>query len=108
MSAIPEFMVRVKLPSSNSYASCPSGDTEYEGAYSKALAKALPDGFEYIRPRQGTKWPMDSEGWTWARLKCCDEKVAIAHWMSRALQLEKRLRNIKADAKALAKKIAEL
>ena len=41
-----EFVVRVKLPSSAGFNSGPSGDTEYESAYQKAIFDIKPDGFE--------------------------------------------------------------
>jgi hypothetical protein len=67
---LPEFMVRVLLPPSHSYACCPSGDTTYEEAYNKAIQDVLPPGFVVKWPRVGHKWPVDSEGYTWVHLHC--------------------------------------
>lgn len=91
----PEFMMRVKLPSSSAFHSGPSGDTEYEEAFRGALFKVLPQGFEVTYPRGNEKWPMDSEGYSWVRLRCTDNKIALAHWIETARLLEKELRRIK-------------
>ncbi len=91
----PEFMVRVKLPSSGGYHCSPSGDTEYEEAYNAAIMAAKPDGYEVIWPRIGEKWPVDSEGYTWVRLRCTDGKAAVAYWTERCRLAEKELKRIK-------------
>ncbi len=92
---VPDFMIRVKLPNPNAFASCPSGDTEYQTAYDDALAEARPPSFEYIYPRTGESWPKDTEGWTWARLRCTDESEAISSaYLARVSQLERRLKTI--------------
>jgi hypothetical protein len=95
MSTLPEFMVRVKLPSSSAYHSSPSGDTEYEDAYKKAIADALPPGFEVRWPRMHEKWPVDSEGYTYVRLYATDEKTALAHYIDRVKELESHLDRIR-------------
>ncbi len=92
---IPEFMVRVKLPDSSSFHSSPSGDSAYEDAYNKALADAVPAGYEVQQPRRNEKWPRDSEGFTWVRLRCIEPYTAIAHWMRRTEQAEKHLERIR-------------
>ena len=46
---IPDFMVRVNLPSSGAYHCSPSGDSEYDDAYNQALMKVVPPGFEVVR-----------------------------------------------------------
>lgn len=91
----PEFMVRVKLPSSSAYHSSPSGDTEYEDAYQKAIFALKPPGFEVIWPRLNQKWPVDSEGYTWVRLYCSDPKEALAYWMKEAQQAQAHIARIK-------------
>jgi len=90
----PECMVRVKLPSSSGYAACPSGDTEYEMDRTKALRDALPEGYEYVYPRTGQYWAKDSEGYTWARLKCTDEKNALEAARDTIKSLRTRLKRI--------------
>lgn len=95
MEKIPEYMIRVKLPDSSHYAACPSGDTEYDEAYKKAIFDAKPDGFEVKWPRRNEKWAMDSEGYTLVPLKCTDEKVALARWMRRCQEQELQLLKLK-------------
>lgn len=70
----PESVVKVMLPDSAGYASCPSGDTDYTVDYDKAMKAAVPDGFEAIKTRLGHNYPVDSEGYTWVLLKCTDSK----------------------------------
>jgi hypothetical protein len=96
--ALPEFMVRVKLPSSSAYAACPSGDAEYEEAYKKAIFDVKPAGFEVSWPRLNEKWPVDSEGYTWVRLFCADQSSAIAQWIGRVDELQTRLETIRRAA----------
>lgn len=91
----PLFMVKVSLPSAGGYACCPSGDTEYEEDFNKALKKAVPPGFEVIHPKLLERWPMDSNGMTWVPLRLVDEGKGIAYWMRRAKELEKKLEKIK-------------
>lgn len=79
-SGYPEFMMRVILPPSHSFHSSPSGDTEYDIAYNKALMENKPAGFEVIYPRRNEKWPVDSEGYTWVRLQCTNKEDALAYW----------------------------
>lgn len=88
-------MVRVKLSSSGSYACCPSGDTEYEIDYHKAIDAAKPPGFEVIYPRLNEKWPKDSEGFTWVRLKCTNKDDALAHFLAEAVKKNDELARIK-------------
>lgn len=77
---IPEFMMRVKLPSSSGFHSSPSGDTEYEIALDKAIGTALPEGFKVLWPKRTQNWPVDSEGFTYVRLECIDPDGAVAFW----------------------------
>lgn len=90
----PEFVVRIKLPSASGFASCPSGDTDYEEAYDKVLRRSLPVGFEYKYPRTGQHWSIDSEGYTLALLRCSDEKNALASALDTIKALRKRLEKI--------------
>ena len=91
----PEFMVRVKLPSSGAFPGTPSGDTEYEQAYRKAILSELPQGFEVQWPRSNEKWPVDSEGYTWVRLRCSDEKNALAYFIKEHGYLKDKLEKVK-------------
>src|SRR3989344_39135 len=95
MENYPESMMRVKLPNSASYHSSPSGDTEYEEAYKKAIADVLPDGYEGIWPRPNEKWQSDSEGFTWVRLRCVNLDMALVYWQERARFAEKHIARIK-------------
>lgn len=74
-----EYMVRVKLPSSSGYPSCPSGDTDYEVDYHNALTKATPQGFTPKPLRLGHHWPKDSEGYTWVLLEPITEDKTHQH-----------------------------
>ena len=67
--AVPEFMIRVKLPPSSAFHCSPSGDSEYEDAYRKAIADKLPENFEVIWPLFNQRTPQDSEGFTWIRIR---------------------------------------
>lgn len=96
-----EFMIRVKLPSPNAYASCPSGDTEYATAYHDAIFAATPLGFEVYWPRPNEKWPVDSEGFTWVRLFCADNKMALASTLDELRATRKRMEEIQAIIKTL-------
>ena len=58
----PEYVIRVKLPSAAGYHSSPSGDTEYEIAYDKAIHDALPPGFEVASLKTNERYAVDSEG----------------------------------------------
>lgn len=91
----PEFMMRVKLPSSGEYHSRPSGDTAYEEALRRALMEVKPEGFEIIYPKLNEKWPIDSEGFTWVRLYCTNDKDALGYWMKEARFLQQKLDRIK-------------
>lgn len=101
---VPEFMVRVKLPRSDACI-CPDEDPDYQGALADALSAARPDGYEYRYTTDSNKWPVDSEGFTWARLRCNDEKVAIAYWMHSVRQLKMRIAQIEEHAEAIARLI---
>jgi hypothetical protein len=87
----PEFVIRVRLPSSSAYHCSPSGDMEYSEAYTKAMEAAVPPGFAVVEPRLGHKRPVDSEGFTWVLLKLVGEKPALANWMERAKEAEAKL-----------------
>jgi len=95
MENYPEFMVRVKLPPSSSFHCSPSGDAEYEEAYKKAIFDVKPPGFEVCWPRLNEKWPVDSEGYTWVRLYCTNEKDALAYWMKEAQLAKEHIQRIK-------------
>lgn len=87
----PLFMMRVKLPDPAAYSSGPSGDTAYQDAFCLALFQCKPDGYEVIYPAANTKWPVDSEGFSWVPLRCTDEKNALAYWMKETALLRSAL-----------------
>lgn len=91
---LPEFMVRVKLPSSECYAACPSGDTEYEIDYKKAIADCLLPEFVPIEPKLGHRWPVDSEGCTFIPIRCKNADEAIQYWMDQTKKVNERLSKI--------------
>lgn len=98
-----EFHVRVRLPDAASFHSSPSGDAEYEAAYSSAISAVKPRGFEVRWPRTGQKWPVDSEGYTWVPLTADqftpDERARILQmlWDS-----ENQLKKLRESISALA------
>lgn len=92
------FVMKVKLPNPGGYAACPSGDTEYEEAYHKALFDNKPIGFEVHYKRAGYEWPVDNLGFTWVPLFIADEKaekMALANALARAVKAESSLRNLR-------------
>lgn len=91
---LPEFMVRVKLPNPNGYASCPSGDTDYEVDYDKAIKQATPEGFEVIKERLGVSNPVDSTGYTYLRLRCVNESLVIAKLQDEVKSLRSKLAKV--------------
>ena len=91
----PEFMVKVRLPDSACYASCSSGDTDYEVEYNKAMEEAIPEGFVAVKPRLGHHWPVDSEEYTYVPLKCTDSKNVISKLKAENKDLRTRLENVK-------------
>ena len=90
----PESMVRVKLPNPNGYASCPSGDTDYEVDYDKAIKQATPEGFEVIKERLGVSNPVDSTGYTYLRLRCVNESIVIAKLQDEVKLLRNKLAKV--------------
>jgi hypothetical protein len=64
-----ESYIRVKLPSSSSFPSCPSGDTDFESAYHAAIKAAMPDGWELEEQRSGFRPAVDSDGMSLLRVK---------------------------------------
>lgn len=103
MKVVPEFMIRVQLPSSGAYSGSPSGDTEFEDAYRNAILEKLPEGFEVIWPLLNRKTPQDSEGFTWIRIrydgKCAENPQA--HWIQECQAAQKELRELKAAIRRL-------
>lgn len=97
----PELMVRVKLPSPSDYSSGPSGDTEYERAYTAAIFAVKPPGFEVKWLRAGQSWPKDSEGYTWVRLYCTDHKRAAAYYMELYVLIKKKLESLREFMKGI-------
>ena len=100
-TATVEYVVRVKLPSSDGYHSGPSGDTEYDQDYTKAIFAAKPEGFEVAWQSRDT-WPKDKDGMTWVRLYCTDQKKAVEYFMDRADLLRKQIERMKKIGQELA------
>jgi hypothetical protein len=46
---LPEFMIRVRLPSPDGYPSCPSGDTDYEEDYKEAIKRMYLKDLKLLR-----------------------------------------------------------
>ena len=95
----PDFMVRVKLPKAAHY----TRFAAYEMAFEKALSDVCPDGFDFVCPEKNEKWPVDSEGYTWARLRCSGEDASLAFWVSRTRELEELLEKINASSEAITR-----
>lgn len=92
---IPEYFIRVKLPSPSGFASCPSGDTAYEEAFRSAIFAVKPTGFEVKYPRTGEAWPVDSSGMTWVPLYCNDTQQLLPGLFDRIQRLEKHIDDIR-------------
>jgi hypothetical protein len=84
-----EYIVRVKLPEAGSYPACPSGDTDYEDDFRKAIFAAKPEGFEVDWTTQ-RDWPKDNRGYTWVKLYVTDKKRAIEFFMNRYEDLRRQ------------------
>jgi|GEM_PF-6381024 len=89
--AIVEYVVRCKLPSSAAY---PSGDTEYDEAYRRAIFANKPEGFE-VHWQTKHLWPTDQDGMTWVRLYCTDNKKAVEYYRNRLVAVEEELERVK-------------
>lgn len=90
-----EFMIRVKLPNPGAYSGSPSGDSQYEDDYNKAIFDIKPPGFEVSWPKLGHKWPSDSLGFTYVPLYISDEKSGLYYYIERVHELEDKLEKIK-------------
>lgn len=101
MGTIPRFVIRVKLPSSAGYPSCPSGDTDFEVDRHEAITAATPPGFKVIPPRSGHQWALDSEGYTLILLESTDPGNALAMALARAEVAEEQLAVLRAKLSAL-------
>lgn len=84
----PIAMIKVKLPSPSGFHSSPSGDTEYQEAWGKAMAAAMPAGYGYTNPRFNEKWPVDSNGLTWVPIYCLNRDDALENCHKRIKKLE--------------------
>jgi hypothetical protein len=96
-------MIRVKLPSAASFHCSPSGDTEYEDAYRKAIFEKIPEDFEVIWPLLNQKTPTDSEGFTWIRIRyngTCAGNPQM-HWIQECQAAQKELRELKSAIRKL-------
>lgn len=89
-----EYLMRCKLPSSCSYHSSPSGDTEYENAYRDAIFANKPQGFEVAWSSRST-WPIDKDGNTWVKLYCTDEQLALQYYIDKSANLQKEIDRIR-------------
>lgn len=101
--ALPEFMIRVQLPSASGYHSSPSGDTEFEEAYRKAVRDKLPEGFEVVWPLLNRQTPKDSEGFTWIRIRFDGTANGNpqAHWIQECQRMQKELERLKVAIRQL-------
>ena len=95
MMEAPELMIRVKLPDPNAFDMSPSGDTDFEVAYAKALADACPPGFEVVRERIGTVRPKDSTGLTYVRLRVVDPSAVLAWTVQATRQAAEGVRAVR-------------
>lgn len=96
MNKIPQFVIRVKLPNSNSYHCSPSGDTEYEEAYNKVLKENIPENFSVVNLRKPFSFPKDNEGFTWILLQYNgDDEKATYYWWEKCIFLERKLTKLK-------------
>lgn len=96
-----EYVIRVKLPSSGSYHSSPSGDTEYEQAYNAAIFAIKPQGFEVAWASRDT-WPVDRDGLTWVKLYCTDKSKAVEYFQDRVASLTKQVNRMQRIGRELA------
>lgn len=102
-----EFMVRVQLPNPNNYHSSPSGDSQFDDDYKKAIFDNKPPGFEVMWPRLNEKWPIDSEGYTYVRLYLSDQTQVgngqdrLIFWVDEANKNSKALKELKAKLRKL-------
>jgi hypothetical protein len=97
-----DFMVRVKLPHPGTYYTPNAENDGPARDYSDALSAAKPPGYEFVYPAPGHQWPVDSAGYTYARLHCPGDEVALAYWMDRSQRLDQTLRRMRtAIAKAI-------
>lgn len=88
-------MIRTKLPNASSYHCSPSGDSEFEDAYNKALKASIPEGYK-IR-YDGMSWPVDNKGYTYI-------PVELGHhdpYYNKYMKLKEELFNIAIKIKSL-------
>jgi hypothetical protein len=64
----PETYIRVKLPLSSAFPSCPSGDTDFAEAMEAAILAAMPAGWTVVKPRANYRAPVDCDGLTLLRV----------------------------------------
>ena len=95
-----EYIMRIKLPSSGGYASCPSGDTEYAEDYQRAILANLPQGFEVAWKTKET-WPKDRDGLTWVKLYCTNRDDAMNTWRQSAVDAQREVERLKAIARQI-------
>lgn len=97
-----EYVMRVELPSSSAYHASPSGDTEFEGDFRRAILDRLPPGFEVSWKTQRS-WPKDQDGMTWVKLYCTDPNRAVEHYQRIARELSDELLRVRLLAKQIVK-----
>jgi hypothetical protein len=95
-----EYVMRCKLPSSAGFHSGPSGDTEYEEAYRKAIFASLPQGFEIAWKTKET-WPKDRDGVTWVKLYCTNREDAMNTWRQEAIDSKREIERIRSLVKQI-------
>ncbi len=88
------FMVRVKLPPLD-------GPDEVLGPWKQAVFAAKPPGFEVKWARNGEKWPVDSEGFTFVPLYVTSAKEVFLYHVEKVVSLERRLKHIQDTLRSL-------
>ncbi len=100
------FMVRVKLPTASHQGNLYQSELEkfnsdYEKSYKSSVFAAKPPGFEIKWPRNGEKWPIDSEGYSFMPLYISDRKEVHLHYVEKVFELQKELDRIKGELRKL-------
>ena len=88
-----EIVVRVKLP---------KGKTQEDREFKDAIFAAKPLGFE-IKWLYGNaeKWTKDKNGFTYIPMYLTDNKIAVAYWMERFFEADKKYRKLTETIKGL-------
>jgi len=84
LTATIEYVVRVKLP---------VFDKENERAYNQSIFDSKPIGFE-VSWTSRDMWPIDKDGFTWVRLFCTDQRMAVEYFLSKIDSLRKQVERL--------------